>query len=1035
MATKRTYGSSAEIQNFLIENIAPNYFDFENTNNYRSGLFGYINEVISVITMDTHNAINIARREFYPVSAQNPRSFYKMAAVQQIGLPTVTPARCNAVLLLDRDEILENSKLSNGVYTCVIDSTVQIMADNIPFSLLYPIVIISSETNGTWTHTTHYDKSVSNDLDIDPANNNYIVNRTINRDGKRYLMLSVILYQCARNPKSEMVTTDTSVETVSIQYKFEGDLANFEVFYIEEPEESTPVQLKKLMEGQAMVQSPFCYYKLINSNQLEISFPKNIFFNPEMNSEIRVDFYTSLGKKGEFPNFKGELACSMDSEDYPYNNNMTMFGVINGAARFAENIPSLDEYKEKVKAAYATNKTITSDNDLQHLFDERSGSNNKIVFKKKRADAFDRTYGAYILLKDSASNVVPTNTMTVSLSLNQFDSYNDATTKAVIRPGTLFEYEVSEDGIEVYTGKKVEDLVLTDDLSSYDESTDRFVYTNPFLIMCTLNPNLVGYYINSMEESKTVEYTYMNDNSIIQFIGNNFKIERNAIKGEDFYRISMQISPTQDLNQEDIVTVPKVENSDYYIRATRDGIVKEVVYDEEVGTVVANILYDDNTTDQIQIGSFVNQEPGDEDDTEESEEEGTSYEDDDSEEEAVSIDDGFYYHTGYTLNVKVYDHFVEGDVLATKKVTDHGRIRAGIEIENLLYDNGLYIPMVIEEYDESTNIYTLAGYISTDDILDSDDHLLIRNGIHVLNGGENEDISLPYKNLKFNVSVFYKNNTSNLTHKYANFDYFHSHTLTNTYKENSEDGISLIQFIQYIRSTLTFSQPDPDEEAGETETDVTLPDEESEEDLDESLIIAIKEMPLTKANWLKSEDNFSYMINSMSENYELLQEMFYDLENNYGFDLKFYNTYGKSKFFKVGLRDSWSALSRVNCSFNFGVYLSAVTSESTFLEKFRAYIKDLVESINSMNQAQQSIYIFSMINQIQKAFPEIGYMEYYGFNDFNESVQKIEPIGKSEMSDEMLTSYIPEFINIASHISNGEIIPNIDVTFLNAHED
>lgn len=61
-------------------------------------------------------------------------------------------------------------------------------------------------------------------------------------------------------------------------------------------------------------------------------------------------------------------------------------------------------------------------------------------------------------------------------------------------------------------------------------------------------------------------------------------------------------------------------------------------------------------------------------------------------------------------------------------------------------------------------------------------------------------------------------------------------------------------------------------------------------------------------------------------------------------------------------------------------------------------------------------------------------MEYYGFNDFDEKAQKIEPVSQSEMSDEMLTNYIPEFINIASHISNGESIPNIDVEFLNSSE-
>ena len=117
MATQKVYGSSAEIQSYLIENIAPNYFDFDQVNNYRSGIFGYVNEALSVITMDTHNAINIARREFYPVSAQNPKSFYKMAALQQIGLPTVTPGQLRAVLLLDRNEVIAKCQYSkDGVY-------------------------------------------------------------------------------------------------------------------------------------------------------------------------------------------------------------------------------------------------------------------------------------------------------------------------------------------------------------------------------------------------------------------------------------------------------------------------------------------------------------------------------------------------------------------------------------------------------------------------------------------------------------------------------------------------------------------------------------------------------------------------------------------------------------------------------------------------------------------------------------------------------------------------------------------------------
>ena len=349
MASKvKKLTSSAEIQDYWIESIAPNYFDFDSINNYRTGMFGYINEVMSTSLADTHHAINIARREFYPVSANYPQSIYKMAALQHIDLPMATPARCKAILLLNRDEVIENSSYKNGVYTCVIDNTAEIFADNIPFSLLYPIVIISTINNNEWTHTIHYDKSEKNSLDTGNTTNYYINNKTIHQDGKRYLLLGVNLVQISRESISELVTMDSAIETVSMLFSFEGTLANFEVFYIADPDNAEPIQLTKLLEGQSMVENPFCYYKLLNSNLIEISFPKNIYFTPEVNSEIRLDIYTSLGPDGNFDQFKGSLSCSMDSEKYPYNNNMTMTGVINGSSTKGKPCPTLEQYKKKV---------------------------------------------------------------------------------------------------------------------------------------------------------------------------------------------------------------------------------------------------------------------------------------------------------------------------------------------------------------------------------------------------------------------------------------------------------------------------------------------------------------------------------------------------------------------------------------------------------------------------------------------------------------------------------------------------------------
>src|SRR5574343_206954 len=108
MSTKK-YTSIADIKDAWITDIAPNYFDFDNTNNYQSGIFGYINEVMGNATEDAFNAVNISRREFYHTTAQNKQSLYKMATLQSISLPMVTPGTAKAVLIIPVDDVINAS--------------------------------------------------------------------------------------------------------------------------------------------------------------------------------------------------------------------------------------------------------------------------------------------------------------------------------------------------------------------------------------------------------------------------------------------------------------------------------------------------------------------------------------------------------------------------------------------------------------------------------------------------------------------------------------------------------------------------------------------------------------------------------------------------------------------------------------------------------------------------------------------------------------------------------------------------------------
>ena len=978
--------SAAQIKKQFIENIAPNYFNLDNVNTYRVGIFGYIDEIMSNSIEDTFNAINIIRKEFYPITASHKESFYKMATIQKIPLPMVTPATAKAVLVIPEKDIIEKGTITyetDTLSTFILDNTMIILADNIPFLLDYPIKILSNNVGGQWIHTTHYDFDLDNTPNSNP--NRYITNKVIYENGTRYILLGINVRQVSLEIITELITKDATIDTVSINIPFLGDLANFEVFYHEA--NKSDIQLTKVLKGGIIPQVPFCYYTLLDDNTIQLTFPKNAYFTPAFNSELKVYIYTSLGSKGNFNVFKGSLTCQINSEKYPSNNNIMIMGVINGSSTGGIDRPTVDEFKNSIIKAYSTNNTITTSNDLQIYFDDlikETAEYNKIVFKKKRDDALIRLFGAYVLLKDSSKNVIPTNTLNLNLTELDFDTFyeEESSLRGIIFPGKLYEYGPDGEGIN-YEIIPVNDLSIIDNLNIYDDNS-RFLFTNPFLIAVTLNPNVVGIYLNSFDDVKPIEYKYVNDHTLIQFIGSSLKQTRDAIRGENFYRFALTISPSTDIDITDIIEIndPTIEGNQ--IRASQNGTVISCKYNEDSGCVIATIKYIDNTTADIIINNY-----------------------------AVKTDLGYDYITGYNMNFRVGENFVANDIIATMKDTDKGQIRVCADFRKYLFDNNLYIPFFIENYDETLNTFEIAAYIATNDFITSQSTFVITHGIYETDGEMAPSFSLPMSNLVMDIHIFYNNIIiGNIAHSYNTFDYVSQYTLTNTYTQNEneeEELIDLIKQIDFIRCDMRFNDHDS-------------------EDYDYSMYI--KEIPLIKANWVKKANNFNYFINMIYNNYLALFSAYYLLENNFAIDYKFFNTYGKSKFFKVGIQNNSEVLTSVNTSFKFGIRLNAVSPSSTFISTVRRYIRNSIESLNSIDNTGQSIYILNLISALKSEFPEIEYIEYYGFNNYDHGVQKIQSRGITELTSDEIKNYIPEFININSVLESDDMVPDISILLL-----
>lgn len=968
------YTNIADIKNYWLNNIAPNYFDLENVNNYQTGIFGYINEVMAESVEDGFNAVNIARREFYPISSQYISSLYTMATIQKIDPPMTTPAQCRAALIIPQLEIIENSTpTADGIYECTIDSCLKMDADNIPFMIDYPIKILSVKSdNGSWTHTIHYDVNVNNSLSSE-TNATYISNKILNIDGVNYTILFLdTIRQLECVSISTILQKDVTLATASFEVEFEGNIANFEVFYIAS-QNSPEVQLKKVIYNGTIPNEPFVYYEIINRNRIRFTFPKNNIFTPGYNSEIIVNVYTSLGSDGNFDSYAGDIICSSNSEKYPYNNQMTIIAKALGSATNGKDAQSEEDFRNQVIKAYSTNNTITTVHDLQVYFDELSDDiqNTRVMFRKIRDDAFIRQFGAYVLMKDDDENIVPTNTLDLIFNKSEVMDVKDGASRIMIKPGTTFVYESeSSYNLRIDHGTKIPDI------DSYESS---HTFTNPFLIGVNLRPNIIGYYLNSVDDIKSLQYSYVNDKTPNQFITNKFSIYRNAINGSNYYVLSIPLmAAASDFDIATVLTINDKTDPANMIIAEQNGSVVDMsyIFDAELGYgyVKQIIRYTDGTEFEIQAST------------------------------AVKADGS--HVTGYDTVYDISEEFVKGDILATKKVDDLGNLTVVGDLNNVLYDNDLYIPFVIDKYIEESNSIELRAYLSTDDAINLQGQITITHGIFNKDGTENDYLAVQMDDLEVELSALYNNVGNNLSHKYSEYTNLSKYTLTNIYLTDPLSKVKFVQSYSYIRSVLDFSP-------GETEDDY---------------IIHISNVPVLQASWATRSSNYSYFINKLNMIQTSLEVSNKVLENNFNINLMFYNTYGKAKFYHVGNGASGSELlDSIRCQFRFGVSVYALTDITSFLERFRAYVKDFIEDFTSITTSGQSTYILNLIAELKNNFSELVYLEYYGFNSYNYRAQKI--IGPN--LEDYTEGYIPEFVNIGTaYTVDGVPYPDIVVEVL-----
>ena len=303
-----------------------------------------------------------------------------------------------------------------------------------------------------------------------------------------------------------------------------------------------------------------------------------------------------------------------------------------------------------------------------------------------------------------------------------------------------------------------------------------------------------------------------------------------------------------------------------------------------------------------------------------------------------------------------------------------------------------YLDTTLVGFDETSQIYTFEATLNTNDYMSSDQFMQVLNVNNINDGSLVTNALIPMYDCKINIYSFYKYpDVNSIPYKIQhNYDYIvelQPFTLTNKYS-TIDTKIDFITPLNILRSMIKFNYVD--------ETNYT---------------ITINSIPFISANAMKDTEIYDTFMKTLISQYTYMQEVLTKITNNFGIDMKFYNTYGKSKNFITG--ETGVQLDSVNTKLSFKVKPTVNADVVDLVFNLKIFIKKYIESIN--NKGSNGIYISNLTTQIENNFSTVEYIKFSGINNYDSSIQVIEnktpDITLLSITDKK--NYVPEYLTIS----------------------
>ena len=518
-----------------VQDIENRYIDDQDPETLALGIFGYLADIHATLLQNSAITAGELGNELFPQRAKFERNVINHAIYQCIEDINAVPAKISAIIGIFESDLF-NYCVGDKL---ILDKEIAFGIDGIEFHLPYDVIIRRTTLpNNEVGYSAQYDMSRKNPLS--EIVNPYLVAPFRQKyNNKDMIFFYISLMQVTHSTITKTTITNNAVENKTVLFEFENQLADF---YVKVTEGETERYLTPVFEGMGLEQNikeDFCYYSYADENHIKIRFD-SLSYIPKINAKIEIILKTTLGSEGNFE-FNKELYPVIGSDKYKYKSMLT---VLRFASKSLGGLDrkSVEELRKILPKEALSRGSITCWQDLENYFNMMNTHLNRLIIQKRVDNQFERSYFAYMLMKDNFGNVVPTNTFDIDLADSDFDTHDNR--KYVLKPGTFIQYKDIDTNRAIVVKRTDENSAELDELEANDRTN--FIYTCPFMMVITADPLHVSYYLNLVNTMGQTDFTYVNENALVQFICTNVRWYREYNNNPNSY--FMEFAFTQNLD-------------------------------------------------------------------------------------------------------------------------------------------------------------------------------------------------------------------------------------------------------------------------------------------------------------------------------------------------------------------------------------------------------------------------------------------------------------------------------------------------------